>query len=207
MTNLTRRGTLAGLAGTIALPSVLSAATGILTPAQTAGPYYPPIAQRFNDTDWDLVRVAGVVQNAGGVILHLSGQARDVAGNPVSGRTLEIWQCDVNGRYLHHNDTAQHAKRDPAFQGYGAVRTDADGGFVLRTIVPVSYPGRTPHIHLRIERPTGGYLITQLYIAGDTRNSRDRLFRSLGEDGQQAVSMRFAKRGDGSLDARVFLVI
>lgn len=203
----TRRTTLAGMATSVLMPQTLLAAQQTLTPEQTAGPYYPPIADRFRDTDWNLVRIKGQVQRAGGEILHLTGLVRDVGGNPIRDQILEIWQCDANGRYLHHNDTGPHAKRDAAFQGYGAVRTSRDGGFRFRTIVPVSYPGRTPHIHLRLSHPTGGYLVSQLYIMGDTRNRKDGVFRRLSRDQQDVVSMRLSKNSDGSRRTNILLVI
>src|SRR4051812_18802044 len=71
---------------------------------------------------------------------------------PVSGATVEIWQCDAHGRYLHPADTGKRP-RDSAFQGYGRITSGADGAYRFRTIRPVAYPGRTPHIHFAVRPP------------------------------------------------------
>lgn len=177
------------------------------TPAQTAGPFYPDAAQRPADDDADLVKIEGNVRAAGGEILHLKGRVLGRGARPVANARVEIWQCDANGRYLHPGDRSAHAPRDPDFQGYGQVLTGPDGGFAFRTIKPVPYPGRTPHIHARIHRPDGLVLTTQLYIAEDPRNARDWIFRSLGARGQQAASLVLVERGDGDWDGSIDVVL
>jgi len=146
------------------------------TPRQTAGPFYPvdlPL-----DSDSDLLKVAGQAELAEGTPLHLFGQVVDGAGQPLPGTLIEIWQCDAQGVYRHPADGAD--RHDPAFQGYGRATSNADGGYRFRTIRPVLYPGRTPHIHFKLEAPDGRRLTTQMYVAGEPQNERDGLYRSLG---------------------------
>jgi len=169
-----------------------AAAARVATPAQTPGPFYPGLEDRVGDTDWNLVRIAGRVREAGGEVLHLSGRVLDGDGVPMPGALIEIWQCDANGRYRHSADSAG-GTRDPAFQGYGRAVTDANGHYRFRTIRPVPYPGRTPHIHARVHRPDATTLTTQLYVADDPRNARDWIFRSLGRRGQRAASMDLSR--------------
>ena len=102
----------------------------------------------------------------------------DSAGKAVAGARVEIWQCDWHGIYLHPRDGQQN-RRDTGFQGFGATLTAADGGYRFRTIKPVPYPGRTPHIHFKI-KAGGRELTTQMYVAGDPANQRDGIYRSLG---------------------------
>jgi protocatechuate 3,4-dioxygenase beta subunit len=185
-------GTLAGLGRT--------AAAVVPTPPQTAGPFYPPPAQRFADDDWDLVKVVGKVREAGGEVMHLRGRVLDAGGQPVAGALVEIWQCDANGRYLHQGDRGK-AERDPYFQGFGATRTEAEGRYRFRTIRPVPYPGRTPHIHARVVRPDGSELITQIYLKGHPLNQGDFIFRRLGKGAQEAASIDPVRRADGDLEA------
>lgn len=158
----TRRNLIAGGGAAVvaAVPLVSFAAALAPTPVQSEGPFYP---DRFPaDTDDDLVRVAGRVRDAGGEILLLDGQVLDTDGRPVANEVVEIWQVDANGRYLATGDRSLSRPRDDDFQGYGAIRTDAEGRYRFRTIRPVSYPGRAPHIHVKAHHPAGHVLTTQM---------------------------------------------
>lgn len=179
-TDTGRRRLLAGSAAALALgsaPARLLAALAA-TPAQTMGPFYPrrpPL-----ETDNDLVRIAGRDDLARGAITDLSGRVLDPAGEPVDDAVIEIWQCDANGRY-HHVDSSRPRKRDPNFQGFGAFTTGTDGVYRFRTIRPVPYPGRAPHIHYRVKAPGHPELVTQLYVAGHPRNADDFILRRAGD--------------------------
>jgi len=177
-------------AGVFARP----AAAAILTPEQTAGPFYPTGGMRNADTDNDLVRIAGTVRQAGGQIVRLGGRVLDRSGQPREGARVEIWQCDVNGRYMHPADR-RHSGHDPAFQGFGHDITDAEGRYRFRTIRPVAYPGRTPHIHVKVFAGRRE-LTTQFYTAGEPANERDGIFRRLSPDERTAVLMQFSGSGD-----------
>jgi protocatechuate 3,4-dioxygenase, beta subunit len=78
---------------------------------------------------------------------------------------IVFWQSDAQGIYRHEKD-AREQSVDPGFAGHGAVMTDADGRYGLRTIVPVPYTGRPPHIHARIWLGGDAVLTTQIYLAG-----------------------------------------
>jgi protocatechuate 3,4-dioxygenase beta subunit len=168
----------------IALPRIARAASLTPTPRQTEGPFYPVAIPA--DADNDLVKVAGRGAEAKGTLLRLQGRVLDVDGRPLAGSTVEIWQCDHQGRYLHPRD---RGPRDEDFQGYGRAIADAEGGYSFRTIKPVSYPGRTPHIHVAVLAPNRPKLVTQMYVAGDPQNARDGLYRGLGAAGQRAVTV------------------
>ena len=157
------------------------------TPRQTAGPFYP--VDWSGDADADLVRVAGEAAWAQGVVTHLRGRVLDARGEPVAGAAVEIWQCDAHGRYRHPRDRANG--RDAGFQGRGRAVAGADGAFAFRTIRPVAYPGRTPHIHAAVAAPGREVLVTQFYVAGEPLNARDGLFTSLRDPAQRdAVLLR-----------------
>ena len=153
------------------------------TPRQTTGPFYP--YDHALESDADLVRVGGRRTLAKGVIAHLGGVVKDHRGRPVSGALVEIWQCDANGRY-HHPRDRRNAPLDENFQGYGRSRTGADGGYRFRTIEPVAYPGRTPHIHFAIRGPGFEPLITQMYVKGAPENARDWIFNSIRDPVRRA---------------------
>ena len=172
------------------LPLTRAAAQSALppTPRQTAGPFYT--LDWSGDADADLVRVAGAAAQAQGTIMHLRGQVLDLRGEPISGAVVEIWQCDAFGRYRHPRD--RQDGRDGGFQGRGRVAAGRDGGFAFRTIRPVPYPGRTPHIHVAVlVSGRGEPLVTQLYIAGEPLNEHDGLFNRLRDHRQRdAVLLR-----------------
>ncbi|HEX6142344.1 MAG TPA: protocatechuate 3,4-dioxygenase [Geminicoccaceae bacterium] len=146
------------------------------TPRQSMGPFYP--LELPLDADADLVRVTGRAEEAAGTVLHLTGRVVDIAGRAVEGARIEIWQCDAFGHYHHPGD---RGSADPDFQGFGATRTLAGGAYRFRTIEPVPYPGRTPHIHVKVEAADGRRLTTQMYLEGHPLNQRDGLYRRLGD--------------------------
>ena len=172
---LARRTVLAG-AGLALLPLAPSFAAGLVaTPAQTEGPFYP--AGFPADMDGDLVQVRGQAAQAMGQVLHLQGRVIDLAGAARGGAMVEIWQCDAQGIYDHPRQSGRD-KRDAAFQGYGRMLVDAGGRYSFRTLKPVAYPGRTPHIHLKVATADGRILTSQFYVAGDPQNERDGIFRN-----------------------------
>jgi protocatechuate 3,4-dioxygenase beta subunit len=157
------------------------------TPRQTTGPFYP--VDWSGDVDADLVRVSGEAARARGVVTHLRGRVLDARGEPVPGAVVEIWQCDAFGRYRHPRDRAEG--RDPGFQGRGRVAAGPDGGYAFRTIRPVPYPGRTPHIHVAVVTPGRAPVVTQFYVAGEPLNERDGPFSALRDPRQrEAVLLR-----------------
>lgn len=176
----------AGLAAA-AVPRFARASALTPTPRQTEGPFYPVAIP--SDADNDLVKVAGRSGEAKGTPVQLKGRVLDVQGRPIVGATVEIWQCDHQGHYLHPGD---RGPRDDDFQGYGRAIADAEGGYSFRTIKPAPYPGRTPHIHVGVIAPGRPKLITQMYVAGDPQNARDFLYRNLGLEGQRAVTVELA---------------
>ena len=132
------------------------------TPSETEGPFYPRTLPA--DRDNDLTQVEGQPRSAQGTRLYLSGRVLAPDGRPMAGAIVELWQCDTFGRYHHVGDDGQ--PRDDGFQGYGTMTTDADGRFSFKTIRPVAYGGRVPHMHFKI-RTASGTLTTQLYVKGD----------------------------------------
>ena len=161
-------------------------ATAVLppTPSQTAGPFYP---QRFPaDTDNDLVHVAGRSGTAKGTVAQISGRILDWDERPVAGARVEIWQCDANGRYHYVRDDRAGPPPDENFQGYGRTTTDREGGYLFRTIRPVPYPGRTPHIHFAVAAPGFPPFITQMYVAGEAQNERDGVLMSIRDPAARA---------------------
>src|SRR6516225_6701369 len=167
------------------------ATTLAATPQQTEGPFYPVSFPA--DMDNDLVQVRGQAARAMGTVLHLEGRVLDASGRPMPGTLVEIWQCDAQGIYDHPRQPGRE-RRDQAFQGYGRMLVDAEGRYSFRTLKPVAYPGRTPHIHFKVATAAGGQLTSQFYIAGDPQNERDFVFRAAARSPQQRerIEMRLS---------------
>ncbi len=178
-----------------------------LTPRQTEGPFYPDRLPL--DTDNDLIIVNDSLTPAVGEITHLSGRLLDRKGDPIRNALIEIWQADNNGVYLNTHDT--HARRDGNFQGFGRFLTGSTGEYYFRTIKPVPYPGRTPHIHFAVKLKGQEKWTTQCYIKGEPRNERDMIYRSIRDTaGRAAVTVNFLPMKDtpaGELAARFDIVI
>ena len=121
----------------------------------------------------------------------------DASGAPIPGAAIEIWQCDATGIYRHPRDTGWFRKRDGSFQGRGRDTADAKGGYSFRTIKPVAYPGRTPHIHFAITAPGREALITQMYVAGEAQNERDGILNGIRDQRQRDSVIVALQPGDG----------
>ncbi|KZM49578.1 protocatechuate 3,4-dioxygenase [Labrenzia sp. OB1] len=195
--NQSRRSFVGGTLGVLGLSALAKPALAAdLTPRATEGPFYPTSAMRRADVDNDLVKILGTVQEAGGEVFVLKGRVLNRSGAPLVDRRIEIWQCDMNGRYLHTDDR-QAIDFDPAFQGFGHDISGLDGSYEFRTIKPVTYPGRTPHIHVKVFEDGREVLTSQFYIDGHPANSRDRIFNRLSDSEAQAVSMTFMTTDSG----------
>ncbi len=156
-----------------------------LTPRQTEGPFYPvdlPL-----DTDNDLVVVNDSLTPALGEITHLSGRVLDAKGEPIRNALVEIWQVDHRGVYLHKGSDGGE-RRDGHFQGFGRFLTGSGGEYYFRTIKPVRYPGRTPHIHFAVKMKGRDKWTTQCYVKGEPQNERDGVLRGI-KDGKQRESV------------------
>ncbi len=119
----------------------------------------------------------------------------DVKGNPVQNAVVEIWQCDANGVYLHTGDSdGKKDKQDKNFQGFGRFVTGSTGEYYFRTIKPVPYPGRTPHIHFKIKKDRKNLLDTQMYVKGHAGNAKDGIYTSVRDAKQRdAITVDFEK--------------
>jgi protocatechuate 3,4-dioxygenase beta subunit len=127
-----------------------------LTAAQTEGPYF-----KTNSPE----RVSLVDEGMAGTLLTISGQVLSPDGTPVADALVDFWQASANGSY----DNTGYTLR-------GHQYTDENGYYSMTTVVPGLYPGRTRHIHVKVQAPGGPTLTTQLYFGGEARNARDGLF-------------------------------
>ena len=176
----TRRRFLLGLGAAAALfvtPGAFAEEL-VRTPRQTEGPFYPDKLPL--DTDNDLLVINDAITPAVGEVTHLSGRVLDARGEPIRNALVEIWQCDNNGSYVHSR-SGNRSRRDGNFQGYGRFLTGTTGEYYFRTIKPVPYPGRTPHIHYKISFKGREELTTQCYIKGHPQNERDGVLRGIGD--------------------------
>ncbi|MEC3980802.1 dioxygenase family protein [Amycolatopsis sp. H20-H5] len=165
---------LAALAAGVAVPAALmsapalarTTATPVLTPAcddgddptpaQTEGPYFKPNSPE---------RTSLVSPGTPGTRLTVTGYVFGLSCLPVGRVLLDFWQADVNGAY-----------DNTGFGFRGHQYTTAQGAFTLTTIVPGLYPGRTRHLHVKVQAPGRPILTTQLYFPNEPRNNTDTIF-------------------------------
>jgi protocatechuate 3,4-dioxygenase beta subunit len=148
------------------------------TPMMTEGPFYPD--KMPLDTDNDLLIINDATTPAVGEITYLTGNVRDRSGDPIANSFVEIWQVDSTASYLHTRGRNRNGN-DAGFQGYGRFLTDSMGRYYFRTIKPVPYPGRTPHIHVAVSRNGRRLLTSQIFIKGHPQNDNDGVLRGVRE--------------------------
>ncbi|CAN7668389.1 intradiol ring-cleavage dioxygenase [Bradyrhizobium sp. LjRoot220] len=127
------------------------------TLAQTEGPFFKPSSPE---------RVELFEEGMAGQPIELIGLVLTRDCKPISGALLDFWQADAKGQY-----------DDSGFRLRGHQFTDTEGRYRLRSVVPGVYPGRTRHIHVKVQPRGGKLLTTQLYFPGESQNRSDGLFR------------------------------
>lgn len=187
-----RRRFVFAAAAFIALPALAAQRRALA--GMTDGPFYPPRDWRerwASDWDADLTQVQrqGRTLKAEGEHLALALQVADTDGRVIDNAEVEIWQCDAMQAYRHPRVALERIRFDEGFQGFGAARSGRDGSLRFLTIRPVPYPGRTPHIHVKLRHASFGELTSQLFVAGDPGNAGDFLWRSLPEADRAALAM------------------
>jgi protocatechuate 3,4-dioxygenase, beta subunit len=186
-------GAAAASSALIVPPWVSAQAALIPTEPQIEGPFFPLDVPRVlsdfrQDRDNDLIWVRGKTGFALGTLMELSGRVLGPDGKPLRNVEVQLWQCDNYGRYKHPEDT--HTRLiDPNFQGFGQHVTDGDGRYVFRTIRPVVYPGRTPHLHFKLKNTTSlDLLTTQMYVAGEPGNASDPFYQAIPTERRGSVT-------------------
>ncbi|WP_374631568.1 intradiol ring-cleavage dioxygenase [Ferrovibrio sp.] len=154
-------------------------ACGAATPEQTEGPYFTPNAPLKTDLHEPGMK---------GEQLRMAGRVLDSHCRPVSRALLEVWQADADGVY----DNRGYRLR-------GHVFADEAGGWMIDTIRPGRYPGRTPHIHVKVKGPTTRLLTTQLYFPNDPGNARDGIY-------DPRLLLQLEQRGEGLLGRYDFVL-
>jgi protocatechuate 3,4-dioxygenase beta subunit len=153
---------------------------GAATPSQTEGPYYKPNTP---------MRASLLEPGMPGTKLVIEGSVLTTGCKPVPRAMLDFWQADATGRY----DNAGYRLR-------GHQLTDESGRYRLETIVPAEYPGRTRHIHVKIQAPGQPALTTQLYFPDGAENRRDSIF-------DPALVMRVRDADGGRLATFDFILV
>jgi protocatechuate 3,4-dioxygenase beta subunit len=171
----------------------------VFTPSVILGPFYPQVKPAEHDRD--LTIISGRKARAVGTVVYLTGQVRTLAGLPVSGAKVTVWQANTYGRYTHKSDP-NPAPLDANFQGFATQVTDNEGRYNLKTIKPGAYPApvvgmRAPHIHFEIEAKYDR-LITQMFFPGEPLNGQDAFYQFLKAPQRQAVLAKPAAVPAGS---------
>jgi protocatechuate 3,4-dioxygenase beta subunit len=143
------------------------------TPRQTEGPFFKT----------DSPKRASLVESASRAPRFVvTGRVLSRECRPVANALLDFWHSDEEGAYDNRG-----------FRYRGHQFSDSEGRYRLETIVPAEYPGRTRHIHVKVQAPGKRILTTQLYFPGEPGNRRDGLYR-------RELEMRVPKTGEGAFD-------
>ena len=126
------------------------------TAAQTEGPYFKPNSPEKADLASDVTK---------GTRLVVAGTVMSTSCQPAGRALLDVWQADADGQYDNSGTRLR-----------GHLFADENGHYRFVTVVPGLYPGRTRHIHVKVQAPNGQLLTTQLYFPGEPRNATDSIF-------------------------------
>lgn len=159
--------------------AISCAAPAPVTTSLTEGPYW-----KSGSPERSSLLDAGVT----GTKLVLTGYVLTTDCQPVAHALLDFWQADAQGQY----DNSGYTLR-------GHQYTDASGRYTLETIIPGLYPGRTEHIHVKVQAPNGPVLTTQLFFPGVSQNQSDGIF-------DQSLVLPLEKSADGYTAAFNFVV-
>jgi protocatechuate 3,4-dioxygenase beta subunit len=127
-----------------------------VTPDQTEGPFFTP-----DSPERASLREDGIA----GTPLTITGAVLATDCTPLANALLDFWQADNEGVY----DNSGYRLRGHQF-------TDGQGRYTLETIVPGLYPGRTRHVHVKVQAENNPVLTTQLYFPGEPDNESDGIF-------------------------------
>ncbi len=159
-------------------PALTVGETLPLTLAVTEGPYFKANSPETTNLVQDGMQ---------GTLLTITGQVLDQNGNPVANALLDFWQANASGAY----DNSGYTLR-------GHQYTDANGYYTVTTVVPGLYPGRTEHIHVKVQAPNSSVLTTQVFFPGVAQNSRDSIYDpslllniTSNADGTQSAAFNF----------------
>lgn len=161
------------IAGFLMPRRTLAQTCGAVTAPETEGPFFKPQSPQ---------RITLIEPGSRAPRLVVSGRVLMRDCQPIKGVLLDFWHADEKGNYDNRG-----------FRYRGHQFTDADGRYRLETIVPAIYPGRTRHIHVKVQPAGGRVLTTQLYFPNEAQNARDDLFDS-------ALAMRMPDAGQGVFD-------
>jgi protocatechuate 3,4-dioxygenase beta subunit len=149
------------------------------TPAQPLGPYYregqpsnPNLCLRDHSVGLTVAgRVFGYPEC-----------------RPIADSTIEIWHADPYGRYTRIDSAMAD---ELACLLRGTVRSDKEGRYAFRTIMPGIYPGRPRHIHFRVSAVGYRVLATQMYMPGQDGVEPSLAAKALKGTGDALAAVEF----------------
>lgn len=158
-----RKGLMLGFVLFFPFAGMAQSQCGSPTPPDMEGPFYKAGAP---------VRASLIEPGAKGERVILSGRVLGADCKPAAGALLDFWQADEKGEY----DNAGYRYR-------GKATADAEGRYRIETTMPAEYPGRPRHIHVKVQRPGGRALTTQLYFPGESRGADRALVVKMDQRG------------------------
>ncbi len=183
----------AAIAGSSFVSTALAQGMCVVTPRQTAGPFYP--GENLFDQNVDLTRVPGSPARAKGQVVYVTGRVLDQNCRPLEGANVELWQACASGKYKSQKDP-NPAPLDPNFRYWAETFTNAKGQYIFKTIIPGAYPAdtgwtRPPHLHFKVTKLGYKEIITQSYFKGHPLNEQDLILRAIPARERDSVVVEF----------------
>ena len=168
------------------------------TESTVFGPFHVEGAPRYGLGD-------DIANGAKGTPCLVQGTIRDIAGKPVPGAVLDVWQSDEDGLYDVQHEGLDHA------QARGVLKADGDGKFFFRSILAVPYaiphdgpvgrmleatgrhPWRPAHLHFMVKAPGYETLVTHVF-----RDNSDYLDSDAVFGVRQSLVCEWKEQADGT---------
>jgi protocatechuate 3,4-dioxygenase beta subunit len=143
---------------------------------------YSSVTPKHFNTSNNLRRKTGSGFFSAGRVMIINGRLLDAACTPISSATINIWQTDSYGKYLHEAHMMEDSddnNYDQYFSGTGSATTDNLGYFSFITVFPGSHENRAPHIKFMVQHRDFIDFQTEMFFSDYEENDKDPVLQKV----------------------------